>query len=188
MFIHRIDEDCSLKLFVKKDAEQLYKLTDRNREHLRRWLPWVDSSKTLKDTEGFIEYTLKQLAAGDGLQVGIWSGTELAGVIGFNRVDHANNQAWIGYWLGEEFQGRGLMTKACRSIVDYGFKELGFNRIAICCAVANDRSRKVAERVGATQEGILRQGERLPSGYHDIVLYSLLQEEWAKDQEVSHGH
>lgn len=179
MFTYDLGEGARLKILSHEDAEPLFALTDENREHLRRWLPWVDHTKSTKDTSGFIVATLEQLAANKGMQCGVWYNGQLAGVVGHNLVDHGNQNANIGYWLGTKFEGHGLMTKACRFYLEHSFNVMGMNRVGIHCGVANKKSRAVPERLGMTLEGTLRQFERLPSGFHDIAVYSMVKSEFA---------
>jgi hypothetical protein len=61
VFSHKLTEDTELRLLEERHAEELTDLTDRNRQHLRAWLPWVDASRTLKDRKNFIRDSLKQL-------------------------------------------------------------------------------------------------------------------------------
>lgn len=99
-----------------------------------------------------------------------------------HRIDLQNRIGELGYWLGEKFQGRGIMTKACRAMVAYGFSERALNRIEIHCAAANEKSRAIPERLGFRIEGALRQAERLADGYVDNVVYGLLASEFAEGE------
>jgi ribosomal-protein-serine acetyltransferase len=178
MFIHRLDEESWLKLLTAEDAEQLFALVDSCRPHLRKWLPWVDSTKTVEDSKAFIEGGLEKFAAGNGFEAGIWHKGQLAGVIGLHYIDRANKKTSIGYWLGERFQGLGLMTKACKACIDYSFGELKLHRVEIRCAVENKRSRAIPERLGFTNEGTIREAEWLYDHFVDHVVYGMLAREW----------
>ncbi len=105
MFIHRLDEESWLKLLTVEDAERLFALVDSCRPHLRKWLPWVDSTKTVEDSKAFIAGGLRKFAAGNGFEAGIWHKGQLAGVIGLHYIDRANKKTSIGYWLGSSFKG-----------------------------------------------------------------------------------
>ena len=61
MFSHKLTEDTELRLLEERHAEELTDLTDRNRQHLRAWLPWVDASRTLEDRKNFIRNSLKKM-------------------------------------------------------------------------------------------------------------------------------
>ena len=74
------------------------------------------------------------------------------------------------------------MTEACRELVDYGFSPLGLHRVEIRCAIGNQRSRAIPERLGFVNEGIARQGEWLYDRYVDLVVYSMLAPDWKKSQ------
>lgn len=182
MFTYQLDEKTSLKILGFEDAEALHQLTEANRAHLRRWLPWVDHSKTKEDTEGFIKMTLEQLPARRGIQAGVWYDGNIAGVVGHNQVNSSHRQCGIGYWLGEAYEGKGLMTKACMALFDYSFNIMNLNRIEIRCGEGNHKSRKIPERLGCKNEGTLRQAELLPSGFHDIVVYSMIKADWQNSQ------
>ena len=178
MFTIRVDDEIELGLLEERHADALFALTERNREHLRRWLPWVDAVQVTEDTRHFLRQSLEQLARGDGFQAGIWLRGKLVGVIGFHRIKHPSRTTEIGYWLDAKAQGQGVMTRACRAMVSYAFAELGLNRVEIHCATGNTRSCAIPERLGFTREGVLRQVEWLDGKPVDHAVYAVLAEEW----------
>lgn len=178
MFRHVLDEETYLKILYYDDVEALFALTDANRKHLSTWLPWLDTVKTSEDSKAFVKYTLEQYARNEGCQVGIWYRNQLAGVIGHHGIDPFHHESSLGYWLGANFQGKGLMTKACRAMLDYSFQQLPVNRMEIRCAKGNVRSQAIPEKLGFKEEGTARQIERLGNRYVDHVVYSMLRGEW----------
>jgi ribosomal-protein-serine acetyltransferase len=170
-----LGEGAELRSLEPEDAEAVFAVIDANREHLRRWFPWVDPTVSPAETRGFIERS--RASETDIEAVGIWVEGRYAGNIGL-RVDPMSNHGEIGYWLAETFEGRGLVTKACRALIEHGLRELGLHRIEIRAAPQNVRSRAVAERLGFTQEAQLREASRSAEGYHDLVVYGLLENEW----------
>src|SRR3712207_696566 len=161
MFRHELSENTELRLLEERHAEELTDLTDRNREHLRAWLPWVDATRTLEDRKNFIRGALEQFAHNKGFVAGIWYEGRLVGVIGYHALDWENRTVEVGYWLGEEHQGKGLVTAACRALVNHAFGELNLNRVVISCATENEKSCAIPERLGFRREGIERQAEWL---------------------------
>jgi len=173
-----VDDEVELRILTEAHAKALFALTDRNRDYLRRWLPWVDGTRSMRDTATFIRGGRERLRRNDGFPAGIWYHGELVGVIGYHYWNWSLRKTEIGYWLAEPFQGKGIMTRACRALVDYAFTGLGLDRMEIRVAAGNARSRGIAERLGFTQEGILRQAEYSSEGPQDQIVYGLLREEW----------
>ncbi|WP_249871778.1 GNAT family N-acetyltransferase [Oceanobacillus saliphilus] len=180
MLTHKIDEEVSLRLFNEDDAEEFFNLTISSKSYLKEWLGWLDNIKTVEDSAKNIKTRLNELVQNGGYPKSfaiIYSG-EIAGTIGFNDIDKTNRIGVIGYWLGEKFQGKGIMSKAFKNVIDYGFKELKLNRIEVTVAVENHKSRALPERFGFTKEGVIRQAEWLYDHYVDHVFYGLLVDEW----------
>ncbi len=180
MFYHKLSEDAELRPLEARQSPELFALIDDNRLHLRQWLPWVDLTRTVDDSRAFIELTLRQFAQSNGFHAGIWYQDELAGVIGHHRIDISNGATVLGYWLGERFQGKGLMTLAVQAFVRHAFEDVKLNRFEIRCAVGNDRSRAIPERLGFKPEGVLRDAEWLYDHFVDHVVYGQLAREYLR--------
>lgn len=159
-------------------AEEIFKSMDSNREHLREYLPWVDSSKTLDDTRQFIQASKEQHAENNGFNTGIWYKGDYAGTIGFHSINKNIKSISIGYWLDSKFVGKGLMTKACKVFTDYAFEVLQMNRVEIRCAEDNFKSRAIPQRLGFAEEGIIRDDELIYGKYLDSVVYGMLKKDW----------
>lgn len=176
-FTSRIDENTELAIFEPRHAQELFTLIDQNREHLRPWLAWVDKTESVDDMRAFIKKQPQQLAEDGTIAVGIWHSGALAGLIGLHSISAKCMQ--IGYWLGKEYQGKGLVTSACKAMISYAFDELCINRLELQVQPKNDRSRAVAQRFGFTYEGTLRQKLMNADGnLGDLMIYSLLKKEW----------
>ena len=178
MYYFRIDDELELRPLEQACAESLFGLVDENREHLRQWLPWVDANQSVEATRAFIQSTRQRWATEHGLEVGIWFNQRLVGVVGFHAIDRANRSAEIGYWLSAAQQGQGVMSRACRALVNHGFANLDLNRIEIRVATGNAKSRAIPERLGFRQEGVLREAQWLYDHYVDFVVYAKLASEW----------
>lgn len=180
MFVHKINEDLSLKLIELRDGERIFELTNNSRGYLRKWLPWLDNTTKLEDTIGFIKVCLKGFAENKSLNTVILFKGNIVGVAGFNSINWSNKTAQIGYWLGEEFQGNGIMTKVAKTLTEYAFIELKLNKVEIRASLENKKSRSIPERLGFVNEGCIRQAEWLYEHYVDHVVYGILAEEWNK--------
>lgn len=178
MFLHKIDEDLSLKLIDLRDAEGVFELTNSSREYLREWLPWLDFTTKLEDTKAFIKNSLKGFPENKSLSTVILFKGEIVGIAGYNEINGSNKTAYIGYWLGEGFQGNGIMTRVARALTEYAFAELKLNKVEIRAAVENTKSRGIPERLGFVNEGSIRQAEWLYDHYVDHVVYGMLAGDW----------
>ncbi len=180
MFVLEIDHDVALKLPDHRDAGELYHVVDRNRRYLRKWLPWVDSMRKAEDYVPVIEMWLKQYAANEGFQAIVLHKGTIAGMAGFHRIDWNNRKTSIGYWVGEDKQGQGIITKVCWKLTDLAFYHYGLNRVEIQCGTDNGKSCAIPERLGYTKEGIVRDGEFLYDHFHDLAQYSMTWKDWQK--------
>ncbi|HSP21558.1 MAG TPA: GNAT family protein [Planococcus sp. (in: firmicutes)] len=180
MFIHKIDNELSLKLVELGDTQRIFELTEGSRSYLKEWLPWLDFTTELKDTEDFIKASRGNYAEGKTLNAAILFNGEIVGLGGFNNINPANKTAYIGYWLGQEYQGKGIMTRVARALTDYALNDLKLNKVEIRAAAGNVKSRSIPERLGYVEEGTIRRAESLYGHFVDHVVYGMLAEEWDK--------
>lgn len=185
MFKHALDDTNSayISLFTSNDAAALFQLIDRNREHLGAWLRIPGMTVTEEDSKGFIERTRLRYAREEGYWLGIWFRGELVGSIGFCDIDTDNRKAEIGYWLGKEYEGNGLVTQAVKVFIQHAFEELNLNKVEIGAAADNQRSRAIPEKLGFRREGELRDYEFLNGRFLHRVMYGLRAEEWKRSIE-----
>ncbi|SDW86896.1 ribosomal-protein-serine acetyltransferase [Marinococcus luteus] len=174
MFAYKINDRLELLLLQKEHAGELFALIDKNREHLKEWMNWVDNVQSAQDTAANIERTLQQAAAGDGFRAGIRFEGDLVGVINYHEVDWGNKKTSLGYWLGEEYEGKGIMTQAVEAFTNYAFDRMDLHRVEIRCAEKNKKSRAVPEKLGFHLEGTLKESERLAGGYVNQVVYGMV--------------
>ncbi len=173
-----IDHELRLELLTPHHAGSLSTLIEKSRVSLREWLPWVDSSRSIKDSLNYIHFELDKLSKNRGFQMGIWFRGQLAGVIGFHEVDWTNRKVSLGYWLGDGYRGKGLMRRSCRKLVDFAFTVWDLQRVEILCAVGNTKSQAIPKSIGFTQEGVKRHCEWLNDHFVDHIVFSLLKTEW----------
>lgn len=182
MFTYKLDQRTELALLDSADAANIFSLVHSNRDDLRHWLSWVDQTRSEADSRIFIDSTRKQFADGNGFQAGIWYQGELAGIAGFHGIDQKNRMAEMGYWLGESFQGKGLITRTCKALIDYAFNKWHLNKIVIRCGTENVKSCAIPERLGFTREGMIREAEYVNDRYVSHYLYGMLASEWAQEK------
>lgn len=175
-----IDKKLKLVPVSVSDAKELFDLTEENRAYLDKWLPWVNLTKSVSDSKDFIRRSIRKSKAKNGFDCFIIYNNKIAGVIGLVEICKARNVTEIGYWLGEKYTGKGIMTKSCKALTDHCFKELKLNRVIIKCEISNKASQHIPERLGFFKQGILKRDAFYKDKYADSVQYSMFKREWMK--------
>jgi len=136
---------------------------------------------TTSMAEEWIERHPEQLERGEALH---WAITlredgRLLGAIGLELAQkHARGE--LGYWIGVPYWGQGYCTQAGRAVVHYAFEQLQLNRIVAYHFAGNVASGRVMQKLGMTQEGVLRQHVCKWGHYVDLVCYGLLRAEYER--------
>jgi Acetyltransferases, including N-acetylases of ribosomal proteins len=100
------------------------------------------------------------------------------GRIGLHHLNKQNKTGAIGYWLSKDAQGKGIMLKSCKALINYGFQNLDLHRIEIKAAINNLKSQAIPVKLNFLKEGILRQAEFVNNQFLDLFLYSMISDEW----------
>lgn len=183
VFTLKLSGDTELKLLQLQNADELYTLVDHNREHLRAWLPWVDKTLYVSDIEVFINRSICQYAEEGTITAGIFDRGSLVGVISLTVRDPERRE--IGYWLDKAHQGRGIMTTACKALIDYAFSNTTAQRIDIRVEPANGRSRSIPERLGFTCESVFNEPVLHANELGRVlVTYVMLKSEWLRSRAI----
>jgi len=173
--ILKINEHIELKSIQLRDAPEIFNVIDSERETLRRWLPFIDATLTVADTEQYIQSIESSPLSSRDLVFAIRYQGAFAGLVGLKNRDANNKRAEIGYWLSKAFQKKGLVTESIKSLIRLAFEKMDIHRIQIKCAVNNIQSKNIPRRLNFILEGTERDGELLVDGvYTDLEVYSIL--------------
>ena len=179
-----ISDEIILRTLQESHAEELFSLVDRNRAHLRAWLPWLDVTRSSADSVSFIRAQTSNAAREEEVPFGIFYRERLAGVVGYNWISSETRSCGLGYWLTETLQGQGIATRAVRALIRHAFESMGLRSVEIHVAVDNVRSRAVARRLGFRQRGVRAQAEWLYDHHVDHVMYGLDTDDAAQFDEL----
>ena len=178
--IKRIEvrEDIVLKQIELEDAIDIFNTINSQREYLRKWLPFVDFTKELKDSQSFVSSVINVSEEEREFLFVIHHNDLFAGLIGFKDTDKLNKKTEIGYWLSESYHKKGIITESVKALLHFAFDELDINRIQIKCAVGNTPSRNIPRKLEFKFEGVERDGELLVDNqFTDIEVYSLIKKD-----------
>lgn len=146
-----IDEHLVLRQLQPADAPELFSVVDKSREELRKWLPWVDGTKSEADSRVFIDTMLERRAWDEEFGYAVILDGKIAGHTSLMEI--RNHKAEVGYWVATEFARRGLATRATGALVDLAFSQMGLHRLTLRADERNEASQRVAEKAGFKKIG-----------------------------------
>jgi RimJ/RimL family protein N-acetyltransferase len=169
-----------LRPYRPVDAAALFEAVEESRGRLRLWLDWVDEFRTPEHARYYVSGAAHDWARRHDLFFGLFdAGGSYLGNAGLHNIDWSLRSFEIGYWLREGAVGHGYAQEAVRRLTRFAFEELAANRVEIRCDPRNERSRRVAERLGFVFEGCLRNSRQDPQGRpRDTAVYALVPEDW----------
>ena len=174
----RIDQNLELRPVSLASSGIVFESIHQSRVHLRRWLPFVDATKNVSDTQNFIKSVLRNPCLKQDMVFEIWHSTIFAGLISFKEIDKTNNKLELGYWLDQSMTGKGIMVRSVKKLIDHAFQKMKMNRVMIKVAVGNDKSIAIPKKLGFNFEGVEQAGEFMNGRYQDLEIYSMLTKDW----------
>jgi ribosomal-protein-serine acetyltransferase len=176
--LFKLDDALQLEQASIQHAPGLFSAVDKNRSHLREFLPWVDGMKSEHEMFEYLKSCEILFTEKKEISFVILHDNKCVGRIGLHHINWTNKSAAIGYWLTKDAEGKGIVTRACRWLIDYGFREMGLIRIEIKAAVENIRSQAIPRKLNFKREGVLRMAEFVNDKFVDLTVYSMVFDEW----------
>ncbi len=173
----KVRQNLTLKHLQVKEAKQLFDFIEKNRDHFKKWLNWVNFIRTIEHEKQYLKSLSQDEFKAPSIDLGIWLDDVLVGTMGITNIDRLNKSASLGYCLDEDYQHKGIITDCCQKFLNFAFNELGLHRIEIKTTQTNFRSKAVARRLGFKHEGTLRQAYYINSAFLDCELFSKLKPE-----------
>ncbi len=176
----KTDGKVTLRPFQFSDAPEMYTAVRESLADLKPWMSWAHDGYAPRDASDFIAiarahweeggiYGFAILDAGDGSFVG---GCSLSNIHPLYRFCN------LGYWVRSSRRGQGMAGRAARLAAYFGIERLRMVRVEVVVAVGNTASIRVAEKIGAHREGILRNRILVGPKCHDAVMYSIIPEDF----------
>ncbi|MFB7940761.1 GNAT family N-acetyltransferase [Streptomyces sp. NPDC004779] len=172
------DDGAELRPLEPWQAEEFLAHMDRGREFIGTHIGLADAVHDLDSARAFLRSYAEKTANDAGRIYGIWAGGTLVGGVMFRTMDVAAGNAEVGCWLEPAAAGRGLVTRACRTLIDWAVDRRGIHRLEWLVSTKNEPSVAVARRLGMTRDGVLRESHTHRGTRVDIEVWSLLAPEW----------
>ena len=142
---------------------------------LRRWFGWAVELPPVAEVQRWCEAAPGDWERGDAHHFSILEDGDLVGSVGIeSRGGRSSTQSAISYWTRSDRHRRGYATEAATAVVEFGFREVGLERIELVAGVANTGSIRVAEKLGFRREGLLRSARMAAEGRYHCFLFSRL--------------
>jgi ribosomal-protein-serine acetyltransferase len=170
------DGTIRLRLPRRADIDGAVDAVRASLAELGKWTSWCHADYARADVEAFLRKVEAERFEDRAYDFYIFdrADAQLLGGCGLYHIDRASRRANLGYWVRSDATGRGIATAAGRLLARCGFVELELARIEIVAALENMASQRVAEKIGAAREGVLRNRLRLHDRQLDAVGFSLI--------------
>jgi RimJ/RimL family protein N-acetyltransferase len=167
--------NCSIRLYRPQDAEAMHAAAAESVADIHPWMAWCHEGYSIEEARTWVATAVESARKGTAYEFAVWDENErFVGACGVNFINPLNRMANLGYWVRSSAAGRGVAVSAARQAADFAFRELKLVRLEIVCAVGNTRSQRVAQKVGAQREAVLKNRVMLPTGPSDAVMHCLL--------------
>ena len=170
-----------LRRFRSRDARPLSEAVGESLPELSRWLPWAQGFYGLPQARIFIKSSHRSWRRARAFDFALSLKEEpgrVAGGAGIWHTSRIQRTGEIGYWVRTDLANMGVATEAAEALLPLGFEEMGLHRILMRIGVGNHSSRRVAEKLGFSYEGIAREEILVRGQWMDHEVFSLLDREW----------
>lgn len=172
-----------LRRFTRRDTDAMFQAIEGSLPQLSEFLPWAHAAYSRDDATGYVRDSIAAWKEGRAFDFAIRLRSHPGHHIGNISIWHVSRlgrTGEIGYWVRSDQSGRGIATEATAAMVEKGFVNLGLHKVTLRIAQGNRASERVAEKLGFTREGVLREELKINGVWVDHTLYSLLEHEFAR--------
>ncbi|CAM5519333.1 N-acetyltransferase [Streptomyces spiroverticillatus] len=159
-------------------AEEFWAHIQRGSDFIGQYVGLPDVVRDLESARALLQRYAEKAAADRGRMHGIWLDGTLVGAVTLRLFDAEARTCEVGCWLEPAGAGKGLVTRACREIIDWAVRVRGIHRVEWICDVENLPSSKVAKRLGMRRDGVLREAYFFRGVWRDEEVWSVLGPEW----------
>ena len=173
-----------LRFCRMEDAQEHCDAIHESIDELMEWTAWANTNYSVDDSRTWLKACATAWDKGQEYNFTIVNPAtqKLMGWCGLNKIDNQNMVANLGYWVRKKYCNNGVASAASILLARFGFERLHFNRIEIVTATGNLASQRVAEKIGAVREGILRNLIYQRGKVLDGVMFSLIPDDLLGDK------
>ena len=178
-----------IRPFQFGDAPPVFQAIQESLAQVSQWLPDLNASLTLEEVQSYIESQPSRRSERKAYNFAIVDAHDnsILGGCGLTLINWRHRFANLYYWVRSSRTGGGIASAATAQLAHFGFETLDLQRIEIVVATRNPASIRVAEKVGAVREGILRNRITVNDTVHDAFMYSLIRSDLEGDEKPKGG-
>lgn len=172
---HILTKRLALRIIEAEDAPVFTSLI-QNSPSLYPWVDWCHPHYTLDEANKFILATRLNWVKAEAFGFGVFekNSRKLLGMVAINELYHTFNMASLGYWVGDEYQRKGIAKEAMEALFDFCFSQLKLSRLEIVCDPENLPSQALIEKCGAEKECIAKNRFIFNNKPKDGVVFSIV--------------
>lgn len=167
-----VTEALTLIAIDERYVSDLHQLVVKNQRWLQQSLSWAGEVRSEEETRRHMQGNVMLHQRDYAKMFLLFLEKRPIGVLSFNQIEPQNKTAYIGYWIDEDHQGQGYLSRSLQAFIHHYARSGLVRRFVIKCRVPNTRSNQVALRNGFVLEGCLRQAEYLNGSYDDQNIYA----------------
>jgi len=173
-----LPDTIAIRPYSVADASDVYAAVTESIGEMSPWMPWCHSGYSLHDAINWLMEQDEQRARGLAHEFAIVdSEGRYLGGCGVNQIRREYRLANLGYWVRSSAAGQGVASRAVKLLAQWAMVNTDLIRVELVIAVANAASRRVAEKAGATSEGMQRNRLWLDGTAHDAMMYSIVRDD-----------
>ena len=168
------DHELHLRPFQLADAANLHCAVRESLQELRPWMSWATDSYTEMTARAYITIARARWEEHSFYGFAITRGDDLLGACTLSSIHPVYRFCNLGYWVRTSCHGHGFAGRAAKLVARFAFEHIGLIRVEIVIAVGNHASLRVAEKIGAHQEGVLLNRIVVGRSIYDAHMYSMV--------------
>lgn len=168
--------DIAIRPYHVEDAKPVFEAIEESKDDIMHWMPWCHPDYSIEDSKSYLAISVTGFERGEIYDFAVLKDGHFVGACGLNQVNVIEGVANMGYWLRSSEAGNGIMPMAAKKVINWAFENTELNRIEIVAAVGNNRSQRVAEKIGAHKDAVLAKRILIDGKTCSAVLYSVIRD------------
>jgi RimJ/RimL family protein N-acetyltransferase len=177
--IELLAAEIGIRPYQPEDTQPLYAAVNESIDHIGQFMDWCLPLYSMADAESWVNSCIAAWPNGEYYTFVVFSRADqqFLGSVAINFINWEHRFANLGYWVRKSATGKNITSEAARLAARFAFQQLKLQRLEIVTSLENFASQRVAEKIQAKREGVLRKRLLVHAQAIDAVMYALLAED-----------